>query len=101
MPIFTWVIKMFTSVSFIFRGSSFTYSRLFALTEDKTTGKWKDEELCFGDDKYCTDNLSGEFERFILSFGEDEHGKRIYIFPYNQGFIPMVTFVVCFCFQIL
>lgn len=101
MPIFTWLIKMFTSVSFIFRGSSFTYSRLFALTEDKTAGKWKDEELCFGDDKYCTDNLSGEFERFILSFGEDEHGKRIYFFPYNQGFIPMVTLVVCFCFQIL
>ena len=49
-------------------------SRMFTLTENKTTGLWEDKEICFGDDKYCTNKLSGEFERYILSFGEDEEG---------------------------
>lgn len=47
---------------------------MFTLTENKTTGLWEDKEICFGDDKYCTNKLSGEFERYILSFGEDEGG---------------------------
>ena len=45
---------------------------MFTLTEDN--GNWKEKEICFGDEKYCTDKLSGEFERYILSFGEDEQG---------------------------
>lgn len=52
----------------------FFNSRMFTLTENKTTGLWEDKEICFGDDKYCTNKLSGEFERYILSFGEDEGG---------------------------
>ena len=47
---------------------------MFTLTENKKTGLWEDKEICFGDAKYCTNKLSGEFERYILSFGEDEGG---------------------------
>ncbi|KAL9954842.1 hypothetical protein ACROYT_G042423 [Oculina patagonica] len=57
-------------------------SRMFTLTENKTTGLWEDKEICFGDDKYCTNKLSGEFERYILSFGEDEEGE-LYILSTN------------------
>lgn len=74
---------MFILVLFIFWGFFFIYSCFFVLMEDKIIGKWKDEEFCFGDDKYCIDNFSGEFEWFILLFGEDEYGKCIYIFLYN------------------
>jgi len=48
-------------------------SRMFTLTENQ--GSWEEKEICFGDGKYCTDRLSGEFERYILSFGEDEQGE--------------------------
>ena len=50
---------------------------MFTLTEDKASGLWKEKEICFGDGKYCTDKLSGEFERYILSFGEDEQGRLL------------------------
>ena len=50
---------------------------MFTLTEDKASGLWKEKEISFGDGKYCTDKLSGEFERYILSFGEDEQGMWI------------------------
>jgi len=50
-------------------------SRMFTLTEDKASGLWRGKEICFGDGKYCTDKLSGDFERYILSFGEDEQGE--------------------------
>lgn len=46
---------------------------MFTLTENQ--GSWEEKEICFGDGKYCTDKLSGEFERYILSFGEEEQGK--------------------------
>lgn len=57
---------------------------MFTLTENKTTGLWEDKEICFGDGKYCTNKLSGGFERYILSFGEDEGGILI---NYIQFFI--------------
>lgn len=60
---------------------------MFTLTENKTTGRWEDEEICFGDDKYCTNKLSGEFERYILSFGEDEEGI-IRIIAFVRGKSP-------------
>lgn len=50
-------------------------SRILTLTEDKTSGAWKAQEVRFGDAKYCTDKLSGEFATYILSFGEDEQGE--------------------------
>ncbi|XP_044163472.1 HHIP-like protein 2 [Acropora millepora] len=50
-------------------------SRIVALTENKASGVWKAEEILFGDSKYCTDKLSGEFAPYILSFGEDEQGE--------------------------
>ena len=51
---------------------------MFTLTENKITRLWEDKEICFGDAKYCTNKLSGEFERYILSFGEDEGGIIIH-----------------------
>jgi len=50
---------------------------MFTLTEDKASGLWKEKEICSRDGKYCTDKLSGEFERYILSFGKDEQGMWI------------------------
>ena len=66
-------MTMFLVVDFFFNHIFFN-SRMFTLTENKTTGVWEDKEICFGDDKYCTNKLSGKFERYILSFGEDEGG---------------------------
>ena len=65
----------------IFYDISFN-SRMFTLTENKITGLWEDKEICFGDAKYCTNELSGEFERYILSFGEDEGGIIIHFIQF-------------------
>ncbi|XP_032221702.1 HHIP-like protein 2 isoform X2 [Nematostella vectensis] len=50
-------------------------SRFFSLTENRRRRRWDHREICFGDDKYCTDRMRGDFEQFVLSFGEDEAGE--------------------------
>ncbi|KXJ07455.1 HHIP-like protein 2 [Exaiptasia diaphana] len=50
-------------------------SRFFTLIQNKTTRRWDHREMCFGDKSYCTDTLKGDFEQFVLSFGEDEAGE--------------------------
>ena len=47
---------------------------MFALTENKETGAWSSEQLCLGDSSICHSGLTGNLERSILSFGEDEEG---------------------------
>jgi len=66
---------------------------MFTLTETKASGLWKEKEICFGDGKYCTDELSGKFERYILSFGEDEQGMwiRNLDFPAKGASITLST----------
>ena len=48
---------------------------MFSLTEDQRTSRWDHRELCFGDNKYCNGNFTGDYAQHILSFGEDEAGK--------------------------
>lgn len=50
--------------------------RLFALTEIGNSNKWRSEELCLGDESVCHGGLTGSLPKGILSFGEDEEGKR-------------------------
>lgn len=69
-----WSGNVLRLISLIFLDYIFFHSRMFTLTENKTTGVWEDKEICFGDGKYCTNKLSGNFEPYILSFGEDEGG---------------------------
>jgi hypothetical protein len=45
--------------------------------QNRITRRWDHRELCFGDEKYCTDKLTGNFEQFVLSFGEDEAGEDV------------------------
>lgn len=53
----------------------YTSGRLFALTEDRNSGMWSSEELCLGDSTVCHSGLTGNLEKNILSFGEDEAGE--------------------------
>eukprot|EP00117_Sycon_ciliatum_P041276 scpid19666/ scgid30222/ HHIP-like protein 1 len=57
----------------------YSSGKLFSLTEDpqSPTG-WVNKEVCLGSSKTCTNRMTGQLPRAILSFGEDEQGE-IYI----------------------
>lgn len=53
----------------------FSSRRLMALEEDKSSGSWKERNVCMGDTKTCSfPRLINHHHKFIISFAEDETG---------------------------
>jgi len=52
-------------------------SKLMALEEDQTTGRWRERSICMGNSKACSfRGLINHHHKFIISFAEDEAGNN-------------------------
>jgi hypothetical protein len=51
---------------------------LFRLRENTTTNKWEGREITTCGPEMCVPPLTGIYEPYIISFGEDESGKVLF-----------------------
>ncbi|XP_045918169.1 HHIP-like protein 2 [Micropterus dolomieu] len=94
LPIFAYSHHVGKSVTggYVYRGcespnlnglyffGDFMSGRIMALEEDKTTGNWKERNVCMGDTKTCSfPGLINHHHKFIISFAEDEAGELYFL----------------------
>ncbi|XP_077138347.1 HHIP-like protein 2 isoform X1 [Ranitomeya variabilis] len=94
LPIFAYGHNVGKSVTggYVYRGceypnlnglyifGDFMNGRLMALHEDETTKQWTKQDICMGDTNVCAfPKLSNTYNKFIISFGEDEAGELYFL----------------------
>lgn len=49
---------------------------MYALTKNES-GEWHNKEIFMCEADVCLNGLIGHYERYVISFGEDEEGENI------------------------
>ncbi|XP_017290303.1 HHIP-like protein 1 [Kryptolebias marmoratus] len=94
LPIYAYPHKMGKSVTggYVYRGceypnlngmyifGDFMSGRLMSLQEDKSSGRWKYNEICMGMGLTCAfPGLVNNYQQYIISFAEDESGELYFL----------------------
>lgn len=69
-----YVFEHFRQICF-YKNNYSIFRQLFRLRENTTTNKWEGKEITTCGPEMCVPPLTGIYEPYIISFGEDESGN--------------------------